>query len=336
MIRQGRSFGDTINRICEWKPRDVGGQLAPAEEMQKPWWNFWGSDEPGQPRGETEPNSYLSSPGGLNSGGPSQSPLLAAGAERGGGNNSNINADSYSITQDSMGCEVAISPKSIQMLEEAEVRTARRARRRRYKNDDRRPRATLSERCVLNMMRAIRMVLALVAIVLVALISLLAMLYPRDTRFNIDSFDVDVNNSTYYEGDQLMTNWISKVSIDNGNFYPISIREIDLTVFLDSHRDTPIGKGRGRNLYFSARGKSACRVDFQMPVYAPSSGKPNLIGECMSRDRVELYIRSEVDLNWTHWTGRRIPIEFTVTVDCKLPSVGGLAALRPGRDRRSG
>lgn len=270
--------------------------------MQKRWWSFWGPDAK-SPRGDgTEPSSYAESPGGPNSGGLSQSPLLAA-AEGGGSN-----IDSHSITQDSTGCEVAISPKSIQMLEEAEVRTARRARHR-------------------------RLVLALVAIVLVALISLLAMLYPRDTRFNIDSFDVNVDNSTYYEGDQLMTNWVSQVSIDNGNFYPISIREIDLVVFLDSHRDTPIGKGRGRDLYFSARNKSSCRVDFQMPVYAPSSGKPNLIGECMSRDRVELYIQSEVDLSWTHWTGRRIPIEFTVTVDCKLPSVG-LVTLRQGRDRR--
>lgn len=156
-------------------------------------------------------------------------------------------------------------------------------------------------------------------IVLVTL--LIAVLFPRETYFNVEEFDINASNSTFREGDQLMTNWISQVAVDNKNFYAINIHEMKLTAYLEHDRRAPIGKGHAKSLHFPARAHSVNRIDFQMPVYAPSLGKPSLIAECMVNEKVELYIAAELDLSWTHWTGHWLPLDFFAVVDCKLPAV---------------
>lgn len=146
-------------------------------------------------------------------------------------------------------------------------------------------------------------------------------LFPRETYFNIVSFDIDANNSTYHDGDQLMTNWISQVGIDNQNFYPISIREIKLKAFLDHDRSVPVGLGYGKDLHFPSRSHVVNPVDFRMPVFAPSTGKPSLIAECMTNEHIDLFVTAEIDLSWTHWTGHWISVEFYATIDCRFPAV---------------
>lgn len=157
---------------------------------------------------------------------------------------------------------------------------------------------------------------------MVVLLGLLGfVIFPRETYFHIVSLELDPNNSTYKDGDQLMTNWLAQVGIFNQNYYPISIRRINLKSYLDHNRNDPVGYGSGENLYFPSRSHVVNSVSFQMPVFAPSTGKPSIIAECMTTDRVDLFITAEMDLSWTHWTGRWIPVEFSASVDCKLPSV---------------
>lgn len=144
-------------------------------------------------------------------------------------------------------------------------------------------------------------------------------LYPRSTAFYVDSFNIDEANSTYSDGGRLMTNWHATVGFDNWNFYPINIREVNVTAYLDKDRRAPIGTGKGTNLRFPARSRSKGTIGFQMPVYAPSTGLPSLIGECMTSEKVDLYLQAFVDLSFTHWSGRRFPTEIYATIDCKIP-----------------
>lgn len=146
-------------------------------------------------------------------------------------------------------------------------------------------------------------------------------LYPRGATFKIESFDINAENTTFYEGDQLMTNWISDVKIANHNFFPLNIHEMRLSLFLKKDRSAPIGKGRGSLLYVSSRSVGTESIEFQMPVYAPSSSKPSLISECMLNDRVDLLVMAQIDLSWTHWSGRWLPLSFIITVDCRIPAL---------------
>lgn len=146
-------------------------------------------------------------------------------------------------------------------------------------------------------------------------------LYPRGATFQIDSFDINTDNTTFYDGDQLMTNWVSNVRIMNHNFFPISIRAMELSIFLEKDQSSAIGKGRGSLIYVSSRTDSLESIEFQMPVYAPSSPKPSLISECMLHDHVNLLVVAQIDLSWTHWSGKRLPLRFPVTVECKIPAM---------------
>lgn len=148
--------------------------------------------------------------------------------------------------------------------------------------------------------------------------------WPRETTFTIESLDINPNNSTYYDDDKLMTNWLATVSIANYNFYPIKIEQMHALAYLEDDRRQPIGRGQGRNLYFPSRSRSLGQLEFQMPVYAPSTGLPSLIGECMKYDRVNLYFKAKVDMSWSHWSGYWIPWEIHATVECKMPSVSQL------------
>ena len=161
---------------------------------------------------------------------------------------------------------------------------------------------------------------ALLAIIFLITV-IAAVLCPREANFNLQSFDIDGENPTFRDGEQLMTNWISQVAVDNRNFYPIDIREIKVTAYLERDRRAPIGKGMGANLYFPARSLGVNEVKFRMPVYAPSTGMPSLIAECMTHDKVDLFLHAELDLAWTHWSGRWISMEFFASVDCKVPAV---------------
>lgn len=154
------------------------------------------------------------------------------------------------------------------------------------------------------------------------------LLYPRETRFSIESFDIDAHNSTFTDGDQLMSNWLSTVAVINRNYYPIEIREMNVRAYVSGDRRAAVGKGHGANLRFPALRRSLAKVAFHMPVYAPSSGQPSLIIECMKHDKVDLFLEADLDLSLTHWTGKWIHINFYATVDCKIPALGQLIGQR--------
>lgn len=124
----------------------------------------------------------------------------------------------------------------------------------------------------------------------------------------------------------MMTNWISTVEVMNANYYPINIRELKMTVYLNRDRSEPVGYGHGKSLYFGSRQESKAKIGFSMPVYAPSTGRPSIIAECMRKDRVELYFDGKVDLAVTHWTGKWIPIHMVTTIDCNIPGMTDLVA----------
>lgn len=192
--------------------------------------------------------------------------------------------------------QLLISPRSIQMLEETELLIVEEEKRRRWK------------------MAAIFSCAALL------LTALVYMLYPQMAHFSMDSFDIDADNSTFVDEGQLVTNWIANVVVENRNFYPVRIHEMLVTVFIDDNRIAPVGRGHGSNLYFPSRSTSRARVSFSMPVYAPSSGLPSLVGECMARDRVPLFLVTDIDLSLTHWSGKWLRKAFTTVVECKIPA----------------
>ena len=143
-------------------------------------------------------------------------------------------------------------------------------------------------------------------------------IYPRDTNFAIASIDIDTDNPTSREGDRVLTNWKAHVRIANNNYFPIDIKGVKIIVYLDDDRRAPIGLGGGAELHLPARSQTSGQVNFTMPVYAPSSGMPSLIGECMTQSTVKLFIITKVDLSWMHWTGYQLPIEHRATLDCQL------------------
>lgn len=138
--------------------------------------------------------------------------------------------------------------------------------------------------------------------------------------------DIDADNSTFFDGDQMMTNWISTIKVMNFNYYPISIRELKMTAFLNRDRSEPVGYGHGKELYFSSRQETRAKIGFAMPVYAPSTGKPSIIAECMRVEKVELYVDAQVDLAVTHWTGKWIPLHIVTSIDCTIPGMTDLMA----------
>jgi hypothetical protein len=154
---------------------------------------------------------------------------------------------------------------------------------------------------------------------------LVFLLYPRSAVFSIDSLSINEQNSTFYDGDQLMTNWDATAAIDNNNFYPINIKGVRFLAFLDNDRRAPIGSGRGSNFRLPARSKSLGSLAFQMPVYAPSTKMPSLIGECLSHDRVKLYLEVEVDLSITHWSGKWLPLKLYTIINCQFPAMHDFA-----------
>jgi len=145
-------------------------------------------------------------------------------------------------------------------------------------------------------------------------------LYPREVDYRIASLEVDVNNATFTDKDgQLWTNWVALIELNNRNFVPISINALYLTAYLEEEHSAPVGNGQAMSLYFSPRKKQNGTINFQMPVYAPSSGRPSLIAACMFADKVTLLFDAIVDLSLLHWTGYTFNTSFSAIVDCQIP-----------------
>lgn len=148
-------------------------------------------------------------------------------------------------------------------------------------------------------------------------------LFPRSTSFSMVDLDIDADNSTFFDGDQMMTNWRSTIDFTNNNFYPISVREVKIKAFLYRDRSEPVGYGHGANLYLKSRSTTKAQIQFAMPVYAPSTGRPNIIAECMQHDQLSLFLDTSIDLAVTHWTGRWISVPVTTVINCAIPGVSG-------------
>jgi hypothetical protein len=169
------------------------------------------------------------------------------------------------------------------------------------------------------------LVFAVFVILMIILGSFGLLFWPSKPDVKLVSFKFDEDSPTTPEPDgELYTNWIGKVSVDSKNYFSFGIRELEVKAFLPSRRDTPVGQGKVQDLMIKGQSVTEFDINFKVPVYKPSSGKPSLLEECMNSPKVDLIVDVTVDLNAAHWTGKKIRTTITKQVDCMLPQLFAL------------
>lgn len=168
-----------------------------------------------------------------------------------------------------------------------------------------------------------RIILTAVTVFFLALFGLMLFAaFPRRPIVSLVSFDYDEKTpSTPDENGQLLTNWIGKVSIISPNYYDVGVKSIDVKAFIPSNDQVPVGFGTVENVVVKGRDETIIAMNFKVPVYQPSSGNPSLIEECMNNGKAILLIKADIDLNISHWTGKRIHTSLVKTIDCALPQL---------------
>lgn len=147
-------------------------------------------------------------------------------------------------------------------------------------------------------------------------------LWPREPEVSLVSFKFDESNPTSPdETGELFTNWKGELLVKSANYINIGVRDIKVNAFLPSNMKVAVGKGGVSNVTIKGRSETAITLNFLVPVYKPSSGKPSLLEECMNAAQVPLLIQAEIDLNLLHWTGQKIRTSLIKNVDCALPEL---------------
>ena len=125
----------------------------------------------------------------------------------------------------------------------------------------------------------------------------------------------DPTDGTWY------SNWNAQIRIDNRkNWWGVRLRQIHLNIFLPSNLQWPVGVGQAEDICVERRGNTDFTMRLRVPVYAPSSGRPSLIAECLGSERIRIIVNASIDLALLHWTGWRLKRSLPMLIDCKLPS----------------
>lgn len=168
-----------------------------------------------------------------------------------------------------------------------------------------------------------RIILTVVTLFFLALFGIMLFAaFPRKPTVSLVSFEYDEKTpSKPDENGQLLTNWIGKVSVTSPNYYSVGVKSIDVKAFIPTNEQVPVGFGTVEDVVIKRRGETIIVMNFKVPVYQPSSGNPSLIEECMNNGKAVLLIKANIDLNMTHWTGKRIQTSLVKTIDCALPQL---------------
>ncbi len=162
----------------------------------------------------------------------------------------------------------------------------------------------------------------LVILMMLVFFGMIFFAWPRLPDVAVISFAPDeANPSVPDENGQILTNWIGKLSFKSRNNWDIGVVSLHINAFIPSNMDTPVGFGKADGFVIKSKDETTVLLDFKVPVYQPSSGKPSLLEECMTNSKADLLIKAEIDLKLTHWTGKKIKTSIRKTIDCSLPQL---------------
>lgn len=174
--------------------------------------------------------------------------------------------------------------------------------------------------------KKIRYLVLAIGLVILAFLGFTAfLLRPKRPEVSLVSFRFDEDSpATPDEDGELYTNWVGTVSVKSDNYVGFRVRDIDVKAYLPTNHQIPVATGLAKDILIRPRGKTVFAIPFKVPVYKPSSGRPNLLEACMATPQVSLQVDVSVDLNVLHWTGRRLNSSLRKEIDCQLPQLFGL------------